>query len=94
MSLHPIPYVEVFSKPDCHLCAEAKSLLQHLQASHAFLLQDIDISSDPVLLHQYGAEVPVIVINQRKGFKYRVEPRQFLRYLQRLERAGWRRFWP
>lgn len=90
---HPLPHVAVFSKPDCHLCEEAKSLLQQLQAAHPFLLQEIDITTDPELLRQYGAEVPVIVINQRKAFKYRLEPRQFLRYLQRLERSGWRRFW-
>lgn len=88
-----VPLVEIFSKPDCHLCAEAKSLLQQLQASYSFLLQEVDITTDSALLLQYAEDVPVILINRRKAFKYRVDPQQFLRHLQRLKRPGWRRFW-
>jgi glutaredoxin len=88
-----VPLVEIFSKPHCHLCEEAKGLLQQLQAVHSFVLQEIDITTDAALLKQYAEEVPVIVINRRKAFKYRLDPQQFLRYLQRAKRSERRRFW-
>ena len=83
----PLPVVELFSKPDCHLCEEAKSLLQELRATHAFLLREVNITTDATLYARYGEEIPVVCINGRKAFKYRIDSRQFVRHLQRAYRA-------
>lgn len=91
------PLVELLSKPDCHLCEEAKSLLRRLQSEHAFVLREINIAEQPFLLAQYGEEIPVVFINGRKAGKYRLDARQFVRWLRRAQGGGpalWRRFWP
>jgi glutaredoxin len=93
MHHNTVPLVEMLSKPQCQLCEEAKNLLHQLQTRHTFLLQEIDITQDAGLLQQYAEEIPVIFINGRKAFKYRLDPQQFLRYLQRQKRPAWRRFW-
>ncbi len=77
------PVVELYSKPDCHLCTEAKALLRRLQSTHPFTLREINIATDEALLERYGEEIPVVFINGRKAFKYRIDPRQFVRRLQR-----------
>lgn len=88
----PVPLVTVLSRPACHLCDEAKALLRQLQAVYRFTLCEVDITEHPELERQYGEEVPVVFINGRKAFKYRVDPQQFVRRLQRgAGRWGWRR---
>ena len=88
-----LPTVELFSRPGCHLCEEAKTLLQELQAKHSFLLCEVDISTRADLLERYGEEIPVVFINGRKAFKYRVDPRQFVRGLRRAQPRRWRLPW-
>jgi hypothetical protein len=41
----------------------------------------MDIDADPELRQKYNDEVPVIFIDGRKAFKYRMVPREFLQAL-------------
>lgn len=85
MSLASRPLVEVLSKPDCHLCTEAKHLLQELQGMYSFTLREVNILDDQELSARYGEEIPVVFINGRKAFKYRIDVKQFVRRLRRLQ---------
>lgn len=87
------PTVEILSKPDCHLCHVAKARLQELQASHRFVLREVDITTRTDLLERYQEEVPVVFINGRKAFKYHVDPKQFVRALRRVRARRWRLPW-
>jgi len=97
MSQASRPLVELLSKPDCHLCTEAKHLLRELQGIYSFTLREINILNDQELSAQYGEDIPVVLINGRKAFKHRIDIRQFVRRLQRLQggtpQAWWQRFW-
>jgi glutaredoxin len=77
--------VEIYSKPDCHLCEEAKAVLQEVQTAWPFTLVEINITTDPALLEAYGQEIPVVFINGRKAFKYWVKKPDLLRKLQRAQ---------
>ena len=88
-----LPTVEIFTKPCCHLCEEAKALLRELRARHSFQLCEVDVSTRADLLERYGEEIPVVFINGRKAFKYRVDPRQFVRGLRRAQPRRWRLPW-
>jgi hypothetical protein len=44
-------------------------------------LEEIDISSDPVLLDRYGLEIPVLMIDGKKVAKYRVTEAELTRML-------------
>ena len=76
------PEVILYTRAGCHLCEEAKEQLRALRRQAAFTLRAVDIDRDPELKRLYNDEVPVIFINGRKAFKYRIDPRQFLKLLQ------------
>jgi glutaredoxin len=60
---------------------DAKQVIEAARRRAAFDYQEIDIDSDAELVRQYNDEVPVITINGRKAFKYRIEINHFLKKL-------------
>ena len=73
----------LYTKPDCHLCEEAKARLLRLQGELSFYIEEVDISKDPDLLARYGEEVPVGLLRGEKVFKYRVDERRLRRLLEK-----------
>ena len=53
----------VYSKPDCHLCAEAMIALRSLQSELAFTLVERDISDDEALHRAYFDRIPVVTLD-------------------------------
>jgi len=45
--------------------------------SQYFVLEEINIESDPALFERYRYEIPVITINGVEAFRYRVDPKAF-----------------
>ena len=45
--------VLLIGKPGCHLCDEARAVLERVRATHAFTLQEIDIEADDELFKRY-----------------------------------------
>ncbi|HET7103350.1 MAG TPA: glutaredoxin family protein [Terracidiphilus sp.] len=78
---HPMHEVIVYSREGCHLCEVVKTTLAGLEGQADFRWREVDIDADPGLREKYNEEVPVVVIDGRKAFKYRMEARQFLRAL-------------
>ncbi len=76
--------VEIYSRPGCHLCDDAKDVIERVRSRVPFELSIIDIETDPALEQLYGAEIPVILINGNKAFKYRVDEAQFESKVKRL----------
>jgi len=74
--------IVVYSRKGCHLCEIVKESLTKLSRHAKFQWRDVDVDSSPELRRQYGDEVPVVFINGRKAFKYRMDEREFLRKLQ------------
>lgn len=75
--------VEIYSKPDCCLCDEAKRVLEAVRRDVPFELREVNIAGDPERLAAFGQEIPVVFIGGRKAFKYRVDERELRRRLQR-----------
>jgi glutaredoxin len=73
--------VVVYSRDGCHLCDVVKETLAQLQDEADFQWREVDIDSDPQLRQKYNDEIPVIFIDGRKAFKYRMDGHQFLRAL-------------
>lgn len=65
--------VEVYGKRDCCLCDEAKATLSRVQREIPFDLREIDIESMPELYETYKERIPLVVINGRLAFKFRVD---------------------
>ncbi len=77
--------VVVYSRKDCHLCDVVKETLTHAQAKAGFEWREVDIDADPELRRKYNDEVPVVFIDGRKAFKYRMSMDDFLRALAARE---------
>lgn len=80
--------VVVYSRKGCHLCEVVKETLTRIQNEADFQWREVDIDADAELRQKYNDEVPVVLIDGRKAFKYRMEGREFLRVLKGRRGAG------
>lgn len=54
----------LYGRPGCHLCDEARELLEPLVArSSDLVLREVDIESDEELLRRYLERIPVITLD-------------------------------
>ena len=58
-----------------------KETLTKVQSEADFRWREVDIDARPELQQQYTHEVPVVFIDGRKAFKYRMDANDFLRVL-------------
>ena len=79
-----LPQVTLYTRTGCHLCDEVKEVIRQLQKKERFAFHEVDIDRDPELRARFNEEVPVIFLNGKKAFKYRVDPREFRKRLQAL----------
>jgi glutaredoxin len=75
------PQVTLYTRKGCCLCDDAKRVLESARKRAGFDLCEIDIDADAALQSAYNNEVPVITINGRKAFKYRVNEPELLKKL-------------
>jgi glutaredoxin len=65
--------VTVYSRPDCHLCAEAMTALRGLQGELGFDLRERDIDGDEALQRAYFERIPVVTLDGEELFAYFVD---------------------
>jgi len=83
--------VVLFSRPGCHLCDEARAVIEAVRADEGFVFEEIDIETDDELVRDYGIRVPVIAIDGEDSFEISVTPealRTAVRGRPGLERHG------
>jgi glutaredoxin len=83
MTFDKIPTaVVIYSRPGCHLCEEAKAVLEASGCREEYTLEEINIESDPELLRRYCFDIPVITINGEEAFRHRLRVDEFLRKIE------------
>jgi glutaredoxin len=55
--------VKLYMRQRCHLCEDAKTLLEELQQEWQFVIMEVDIDEDDDLIERYGITIPVIELN-------------------------------
>jgi glutaredoxin len=75
--------VILYTRAGCHLCEDAKGVLDAVRSERPFDLDVVDIDTDPALREAYKLEIPVVLVDGRKAFKYRVDPRELRARLDR-----------
>src|SRR5437870_4702049 len=75
----------LYSRPGCHLCDDMKAVVDPVARQLGWVVDEVDISGDATLEAQFGTEIPVLMVNGRKAFKYRVGAGELR---QRLHAAG------
>ena len=74
--------VTLYSKPGCHLCDDAKAVIDRVRARHAFDLIVKDIRADANDFAQYQYAIPVIItVNDNEIARYRLSEGQLERAL-------------
>jgi glutaredoxin len=71
--------IEIYTRPGCHLCDEAKAVRRI-----PFALSVINIEADPELEKLYGEQIPVVFINGNKAFKYHVDEAELEKKAKKL----------
>jgi glutaredoxin len=56
--------VTFYTKAGCHLCDDARDMLDDIAAQKPFELTEIDIRKDLTLFEQYRYRIPVVVLNE------------------------------
>ena len=69
--------VVIYSRPGCHLCEEAKLAIHAADCAALYTLEEINIETEPELLHKYRYDIPVITIDGAEAFRHRVSAGEF-----------------
>lgn len=72
--MSPAPPVTLYTRADCHLCDQARTLLDGLAGSLGFTIEAVDIDADPALRSRYGYAVPVIVVGNEEIARAPIRP--------------------
>ena len=68
------PRVTLVSKPGCHLCADARAVVEQVCAELGEAYVEVDVRSDPALSRRYAEEIPVTLVDGAQHDFWRVDP--------------------
>ena len=69
--------VTLYTRPGCCLCDQAKAEMQRADCEGEYVMEEVNIETDPALAARYGSLIPVILINGAEAFRYRLTAREF-----------------
>ncbi|WP_109509817.1 glutaredoxin family protein [Nocardioides speluncae] len=67
------PRVTLYSRPGCHLCEDARAVIEKVCAEVGTSYTEVDIDQDPALQRKYGEEIPVTFVDGRQHDFWRVD---------------------
>jgi glutaredoxin len=68
------PRVTLYSRPGCHLCDDARAVVEQVCTELGQSYVEISIDDDPDLRRRYGEEVPVTLVDGAQHDFWRVDP--------------------
>jgi glutaredoxin len=80
-----VPLVTLYGKPGCHLCDDAREVVERVRAEHPFDLREVDVSLDPGLHREYGERIPVLELDGEELFEFHVDGPALA---QRVDKVG------
>lgn len=70
------PRVTLYGRAGCHLCDEARVVIEAVCLELGESFTEVDIDSDPALLDRFTDEVPVTFVDGRQHDFWRVDPQR------------------
>jgi glutaredoxin len=67
------PIVQLYGRPGCHLCDDARAVLARIAADYTFLLQEVDIDADDRLFKAYLERIPVLALDGEELYDFFVD---------------------
>jgi glutaredoxin len=68
------PRVTLYSRPGCHLCEDARAVVEEVCTELGESYVEISVDDDPELCRRYGDEVPVTLVDGAQHDFWRVDP--------------------
>jgi glutaredoxin len=66
--------VTLYSRPSCHLCDDARVLIDQVCSELGESFVEVSIAGDPDLERRFGHEVPVTFVDGKQHDYWRVDP--------------------
>ena len=79
----------LYSRQDCCLCDEMKAIIREVALTIPLELEVIDVDDSAALREKFGAEIPVLFVDGRKAFKYRMTEYALASRLQKNRHSRW-----
>ena len=76
----------LYRRPGCHLCDDARVVLDRVRANLPFELVERDISLDDALHRRYLERIPVVAVDGEEAFDLFVDEAELRRMLGRVDR--------
>ena len=67
------PRITLYTRPGCHLCDDARAVVERICADLGESFQEVDITTDDDLEDRVGEDVPVTFFYVRKHDLWRVD---------------------
>jgi glutaredoxin len=77
--------VTLYGKPSCHLCDDARAVVERVRGQRAFELEEVDVSVDPTMHREYGERIPVLALDGVELFEFHVDEAELLEQLDRVD---------
>jgi glutaredoxin len=84
LDIRGVVKVTLYGKPGCHLCDEARQVVEAVGEQREFELEEVDVSSDPRLHRAYGERIPVLEVDGEELCELFVDPDGLRRRLDRV----------
>ena len=78
--------VRLLTRPGCHLCDEARAVVEQVCAEVGETYEEVDVDGDPELRRRYTDEVPVTFVDGAQHDFWRVDPARLRTALRRTPR--------
>jgi len=75
------PRVRLYSKPGCHLCDDARAVVERVCADLGTSYDEVDITTSPELMNAYADQIPVTFVDGRQHDFWRVDETRLRRAL-------------
>ena len=79
-----VAVLTLYGKPGCHLCEEARAVVDAARAGREVELVEVDVTLDAVLHRRYGERIPVLALDGEELFELFVDRDVLERRLDRV----------
>jgi glutaredoxin len=76
-----VPEIVLYGRPGCHLCNDARAVLERIRDELPFALVERDIEQDDALFKAYLERIPVIALDGEELFDFFVDEAELRRRL-------------
>ena len=73
--------ITFYTKPGCHLCDDARAVVEQVAEETGTAWIEVDISTDDELMREYGEQIPVTLVDGVPHDFWRVDAARLRRVL-------------